>query len=516
MDVDSDNESSASSGSTSTIRNAVMQETAVPSIGQSKRKAIPESPFDENIHSRKSRKENLEKAKNWKSMVNMIGFSTASPQDPSKPITGVIPDIFGPGAKANNPVKALPRRPRSKVSTGTRSRRSSAANSRESSVSSNRSASVSSQSPTGSSAPPDLTAVSEEPCAEDDMEFEVEGQSVEQPHLAYEQDSDASTSYETASRASPSPTELQNANGYKKGKGKEKATNGDAVEDNIGRLQAAEFNFVAPTALDQGPPTSTTTSDQPPASGDTGISAMLGYVSHGFQLLTTAIHTQSQSPTQHALAKEVAALRKAFEQTNSQRTEPLSIEEDVTMKPPPRKGPNAKKKPVFVPVSESESENDDPPRKPHRNDDLNNFTASKRLRLLSRRNISDLKYLKTIQGRCKLTDEQREAFETRHEDCIKITADNFRLDLIDDRDSLFNTEAVHVFATSFLDKVVNHGWYPNPGINAKYRDVDEIATAFYSHLKHVKARYSEQTAKDSSKKVYNRQRDTARSGRKGR
>ena len=67
----------------------------------------------------------------------------------------------------------------------------------------------------------------------------------------------------------------------------------------------------------------------------------------------------------------------------------------------------------------------------------------------------------------------------------------FMLDCSRDRHSLFNQEAISVFAEDFVDKVKNHGWYRTACIPERYQTFDIVSEAFKAHFAYIKTRYRE-------------------------
>ena len=67
----------------------------------------------------------------------------------------------------------------------------------------------------------------------------------------------------------------------------------------------------------------------------------------------------------------------------------------------------------------------------------------------------------------------------------------FMLDCSRDRNSLFNQEAISVFAEDFVDKVKNHGWYRTACIPERYQTFEIVSEAFKAHFAYIKTRYRE-------------------------
>jgi len=67
----------------------------------------------------------------------------------------------------------------------------------------------------------------------------------------------------------------------------------------------------------------------------------------------------------------------------------------------------------------------------------------------------------------------------------------FILDCSRDRNSLFNQEAISVFAEDFIDKVKNHSWYRTSCIPERYKTFEIVSEAFKAHFAYIKTRYRE-------------------------
>ncbi|KAI6125169.1 hypothetical protein EV401DRAFT_2207616 [Pisolithus croceorrhizus] len=109
--------------------------------------------------------------------------------------------------------------------------------------------------------------------------------------------------------------------------------------------------------------------------------------------------------------------------------------------------------------------------------------------LLALLGIRDLKNIADAKDRCRISEEENEAFIRELPGCIQITANDFRLDLSRDCSTLFNRTAMEIFAADFYQKVTLDNWYNSLPIPARYLQVDIINDCFYYHLKHVKSRY---------------------------
>jgi len=109
--------------------------------------------------------------------------------------------------------------------------------------------------------------------------------------------------------------------------------------------------------------------------------------------------------------------------------------------------------------------------------------------LLTLLGIRDWKYIADAKDRCTITEQENEAFIQELPGSIKITANDFRLDLGRNRSSMFNRTAMEVFAADFHRKVTKEDWYNSPPIPPWYLLINVIGDAFYEHLKYVKSRY---------------------------
>ncbi|KAG2744850.1 hypothetical protein P692DRAFT_20742955, partial [Suillus brevipes Sb2] len=129
--------------------------------------------------------------------------------------------------------------------------------------------------------------------------------------------------------------------------------------------------------------------------------------------------------------------------------------------------------------------------------------------------VEDYRHLTSTN--CSLTEYEREAYCEQHPDRIKITGDNFRLDLMDNRNSLFNRDAVVIFAFDFINKIKELGWYADSNLPERYLTQKHVSSAFYSHLKTIKGHYvdvSKGQDREGQKKKEERLRRGARNSRK--
>jgi hypothetical protein len=75
--------------------------------------------------------------------------------------------------------------------------------------------------------------------------------------------------------------------------------------------------------------------------------------------------------------------------------------------------------------------------------------------------------------------------------CIKITPENFRLDMLQALGSPFNIEAIKVFTMDFLEKVKRDKWYQSYLIPSQCLTVSEVLEAICQHLKHIFSVYKQ-------------------------
>ncbi|KAI6117868.1 hypothetical protein EDD16DRAFT_1707470 [Pisolithus croceorrhizus] len=103
--------------------------------------------------------------------------------------------------------------------------------------------------------------------------------------------------------------------------------------------------------------------------------------------------------------------------------------------------------------------------------------------------ISGYKYLRN--AKCTLSQQQVDEYEQGLPGCLQITATDFMVDCLRNRDSPFNQDAATVFAEDFLEKITRHSWYASAKIPERYHNHETIRTAFIAHLAYVKSRYRE-------------------------
>jgi hypothetical protein len=84
-----------------------------------------------------------------------------------------------------------------------------------------------------------------------------------------------------------------------------------------------------------------------------------------------------------------------------------------------------------------------------------------------------------------LTDQELHDYNIRALGCVKITAENFQLDMSKSLSIPFNLEAIEVFTLDFLEKVKTHRWYKAYSIPVKYLTINEVSDAIHQHLRHV-------------------------------
>lgn len=119
-----------------------------------------------------------------------------------------------------------------------------------------------------------------------------------------------------------------------------------------------------------------------------------------------------------------------------------------------------------------------------------------------------------------LSEQDRSAFVPRRGGVIPnpITADNFRVDLDQARDSEFNMQAILVFARDLHRKIKDEHWYsltydgPQP-LDPLLVSTGYLEYTFFHHLKHVKEVYRQSTILQPAKRAA-RSKAAARSQRK--
>lgn len=100
-----------------------------------------------------------------------------------------------------------------------------------------------------------------------------------------------------------------------------------------------------------------------------------------------------------------------------------------------------------------------------------------------------------------VTERERLLFVGRREGCIHITSSNFRLDLDQTRDSVFNQTAVSVFSKDLHEKITKSHWYttsfedPIP-LAPELVTVSYLEFLFYHHLKYIKDVYNRASRPD--------------------
>ncbi|KAI5992677.1 hypothetical protein EDD15DRAFT_2367950 [Pisolithus albus] len=117
------------------------------------------------------------------------------------------------------------------------------------------------------------------------------------------------------------------------------------------------------------------------------------------------------------------------------------------------------------------------------------FLRCIRVHTLALLKIRGYKYLRN--AKCTLSQQQVDEYEQGLPGCLQITATDFMVDCLHNRDSPFNQDAATVFAEDFLEKITRHSWYASAQIPEHYRNHETIRTAFIAHLAYVKSRYKE-------------------------
>jgi len=93
--------------------------------------------------------------------------------------------------------------------------------------------------------------------------------------------------------------------------------------------------------------------------------------------------------------------------------------------------------------------------------------------------------------KCSLTQEEVDMYKQGLLHCRRPTLMEFILDCSHDRNSLFNQEAISVFAEDFIDKIKNHGWYHMSCIPERYKAFEIVSEAFKAHFMYIKTCYRE-------------------------
>ncbi|KAI6095734.1 hypothetical protein EV401DRAFT_1167181 [Pisolithus croceorrhizus] len=113
------------------------------------------------------------------------------------------------------------------------------------------------------------------------------------------------------------------------------------------------------------------------------------------------------------------------------------------------------------------------------------------------------------------SDDEILAFNRHDLGCIKITPNNFCIDLSRSRRTPFNTEAIRIFAKDFKRKVEENKWYSFPTPPAThFLQSEYIELSLFLHLHHVKDVYA--NSKKSQEARHARLRSAARSMHKTR
>ncbi|KAI6041040.1 hypothetical protein EDC04DRAFT_2893438 [Pisolithus marmoratus] len=113
------------------------------------------------------------------------------------------------------------------------------------------------------------------------------------------------------------------------------------------------------------------------------------------------------------------------------------------------------------------------------------------------------------------SDKENLAFNRHDPGCLKITPNNFCINLLHSHQTPFNTEAICIFAKDFKKKVDKSKWYsfltPPP---AHFLQLEYIELSLFLHLHHVKDMYA--NSKKSQESRHARLRSAARSMHKTR
>jgi hypothetical protein len=100
-----------------------------------------------------------------------------------------------------------------------------------------------------------------------------------------------------------------------------------------------------------------------------------------------------------------------------------------------------------------------------------------------------------------LSDQELQDYNTRTLNCIKITPEDFQLDISWALGCSFNVEAIEVFMMDFLEKARKDGWYWSYLIPSKCLTVNEVSEAICHHLKHVFKMYKELSKSNTKSNV---------------
>lgn len=100
-------------------------------------------------------------------------------------------------------------------------------------------------------------------------------------------------------------------------------------------------------------------------------------------------------------------------------------------------------------------------------------------------NIKETAYLCDPVFYLPPSDDDLKAFKEQAPHSIDITPQNFRLDLHQSRQSLFNWCAKEVFAHDFIRRVTQDKWYSFPPIPEKYLVTNYVEYTFHGQIKHL-------------------------------
>jgi hypothetical protein len=84
------------------------------------------------------------------------------------------------------------------------------------------------------------------------------------------------------------------------------------------------------------------------------------------------------------------------------------------------------------------------------------------------------------------TIEELQAYHDRAPGCISLSAENFRVDFSRPLTSIFNKEAIEVFAEDFIEKVQQHGFYADHQIHPDFLAVPYLVGKIQQHLEYVR------------------------------
>ncbi|KAG1785177.1 uncharacterized protein HD556DRAFT_1451000 [Suillus plorans] len=187
-----------------------------------------------------------------------------------------------------------------------------------------------------------------------------------------------------------------------------------------------------------------------PAPSDNGMASVMTWFSNGLSHLATTMEANSSLSTKK-LEEDISVIRTQLNHLSGNMKGTPVI-------------PNNRRQRKFAGFVPDPADRVDVPEAPTRQSKVtyNHFKGCicHHTQLLLK--VEDYKQLTSIN--CSLTEEERDAYCERHPDRINITSDNFRLDLTDNCNLLFNCDAVVIFAFDFIKKIKELGWYADSNI----------------------------------------------------